>query len=316
MKSMVRGMKIRLVLSVVVMVAVVAGALILRGPALSGAFGRDAHAQTAAILEFGPRPPGSEALDKVRGHVRAELEHAGWVTVGQAFEQRTPIGRVRFENVRARFPSGGGDVWAKPVDGLLSAHIDSKYYKDRHFVGADDAASACAAIVVIARHLASRNPELASRLELVFFDGEEAFEEHMTPQDGLYGSRHYAAHWRGRDDKPRWGILLDMVGHKDLRIALPSDTHPPQKEAVFAAAKAEGVERHFGMAPGPIIDDHVPLNLVGIPTVNIIGDFSRFRWWHTPNDNLDLISPESLDISIRVTLRLIEQFAAHEGSFK
>ncbi len=309
-------MKIRLILSAVVMAAVVAGALILRDGTGSGALGKDAHALTAEILEFGPRPPGSEALDKVRAHVRAELEAAGWVTAGQEFEQRTPISQVRFENVRARFPTGGGDVWGKRVDGLLTAHIDSKYYQDRHFLGADDAASACAAIVVIARQLARRNPELAGRLELVFFDGEEAFEEHMTPTDGLYGSRHYAAHWRGRDDMPRFGVLLDMVGHKDLRIALPADTHRPLKDAVFAVAKAEGVEHHFGMAPGPIIDDHVPLNFVGIPTVNLIGDFGRFRWWHTPNDNLDLISAESLDISIRVTLRLLEDLATHEGPLK
>jgi len=309
-------MKTRVVLLVVIVLAVVAGLFIVKGNQTSGAFGREAHAQTAAILEFGPRPPGSDALNAVRAHVCAELANAGWVTTRQQFEQRTPIGRVRFENVRARFPSGGGDVWARPVDGLLTAHIDSKYYKDRHFVGADDAASACAAILVIARHLARRNPELAGRLELVFFDGEEAFADNITPQDGLYGSRHYASHWRGRDDLPGFGVLLDMVGHRDLRIALPSDTHPPLKEAVFSAAKSEGVEHHFGMAPGPIIDDHVPLNLVGIPTVNLIGDFTRFRWWHTPNDNLELISPESLDRSIRVTLRLLNDLTAHEGPLK
>lgn len=313
---MLGGVKIRLMLTLMVAAAVVAGAWILRDGMAAGASGEDAHALTAEILEFGPRPPGSQGLDQVRAHVRAELEQAGWVTMGQAFEQRTPIGNVRFENVRARFPSGGGDVWAKPVDGLLTAHIDSKYYKNMHFVGADDAASACAAIVVIARHLARRNPDLAGRIELVFFDGEEAFNENISPTDGLYGSRHYAAHWRGREDMPRWGILLDMVGHKDLRIALPSDTHAPQKEAVFAVAKEEKVESFFGMAAGPIIDDHVPLNMVGIPTVNLIGDFTRYRWWHTPNDNLELISPESLEISIRVTLRLLEKFAAHQGAFK
>lgn len=310
---MIHPMKIRLMLSAVVIVAVVAGALILRDRTAAGAMGSDAYEQTAEILEFGPRPPGSDALDQVRAHVRAELEKAGWATVGQAFEQRTPVGQVRFENVRARFPSGGGDVWSKPVDGLLTAHIDSKYYKNMHFVGADDAASACAAIVVISRYLAQRDPELAGQIELVFFDGEEAFNENISPTDGLYGSRHYAAHWRGRDDMPRWGILLDMVGHKDLKIALPSDTHTKQKEAVFAVAKSEGVEQHFGMAGGPIIDDHVPLNFAGIPTVNLIGDFTRFRWWHTPNDNFELISPESLDISIRVTLRLLEHFAEHPG---
>jgi hypothetical protein len=67
------------------------------------------------------------------------------------------------------------------------------------------------------------------------------------------------------------------------------------------------VERHFGMAAGPIIDDHVPLNFAGIPTVDMIGDFSRSGWWHTPGDNLKIISAESLDKSIRVTLRMLDE---------
>lgn len=310
-------MKFRLILSAVVMMAVVAAALILREGKSSGSLGKEAHAETAAILAFGPRPPGSDALDMVRAHVRAELELAGWVTTGQAFDQRTPIGRVRFENVRARFPNNGNnDVWNQRIDGLLTAHIDSKYYKDMHFIGADDAASACASIIVIARHLAQRNPELAGRMELVFFDGEEGFEEQMTPLDGIYGSRHYASHWRGREDMPRFGVLLDMIGHKNLRIALPSDTQHPLRDAVFAAANAEGASDHFGMAAGPILDDHVPLNIVGIPTVNLVGDFTRFRWWHTQNDNLELICPQSLDISIRVTLRLLQDLAARNVPLK
>ena len=306
---MICDMKIRIALSALVALAVVAGVFLVRGGNSASGLGELAYAQTSAILAHGPRPPGSEALDAVRGHVRAELEAAGWVTTGQAFEQRTPIGRVRFENVRARFPTPGANVWEKPVDGLLGAHIDSKYYEDRFFLGADDAASACAAIVVIGQHLARHNPELAGRLELVFFDGEEAFLQDITPQDGLYGSRHYAAHLRGREDLPKFGIILDMVGHRNLQIALPADTHPAQKEAVFAAARAEGVKRHFGMARGAIIDDHVPLNMIGIPTVNLIGDFNRSAWWHTPNDNMDIIDADSLDKSIRVTLRLLETFA-------
>jgi glutaminyl-peptide cyclotransferase len=268
--------------------------------------GKAAYEQTAAILAKGPRSPGSEALTAVRAHVRKELEAAGWVVQGQAFERNTPEGNIKFENLRARFPAGSGDPWSQPVQGLLCAHIDSKLYKDVHFLGADDAASACAAIVEIAKHLAKRKPAQAKALELVFFDGEEAFGRDITPTDGLYGSRHYANEWRARDDKPRFGILLDMIGHQNLSIRLPSDTPADLKERVFAAAKAEKAEQHFGMAMSPIIDDHVPLNFAGIPTVDIIGDFTRERWWHTPADNLKLISPESLDISIRVTLRMLD----------
>ena len=271
--------------------------------------GQAAYDQTAAILAKGPRPPGSPALDAVRTHVRAELKKSGWVTQGQAFERMTPIGKVTFENVRARFSDNGEDPWKRPVRGILCAHIDSKYYKDRHFVGADDAASACAAIVVIAEFLAKNRPEQARDLELVFFDGEEAYEENITPQDGLYGSRYYANQWRSRDDKPSFGILLDMIGHKNLSIRMPSDTPAHLKDAVFSAARAEDAESHFSMAPGPIIDDHVPLNFAGIPTVDIIGDFTRRGWWHTPGDNLKIISAESLDISIRVTLRMLSDLS-------
>jgi glutaminyl-peptide cyclotransferase len=269
--------------------------------------GKAAYDQTAAILAKGPRPPGSPALDAVRSHVRAELGKSGWVTQSQSFERTTPVGKVAFENVRARFSTGKDDPWTRPVRGILCAHIDSKLYKDRHFVGADDAASACAAIVVIAEFLARERPEQARQLELVFFDGEEAFGENITPQDGLYGSRHYANQWRARDDKPRFGILLDMVGHENLSIRLPSDTPAQLKEAVLAAARAEGAESHFGMAAGPIIDDHVPLNFAGIPTVDMIGDFTRSGWWHKPGDNLKIISADSLDISIRVTLRMLDE---------
>jgi hypothetical protein len=112
------------------------------------------------------------------------------------------------------------------------------------------------------------------------------------------------------EHKPRFGIVLDMIGHKDLQVALPSDTPDFLKASIMAAAKKEKQASRFTMAPGPIIDDHVPLNFAGIPTADIIGDFTRYRWWHTPSDNLELISAESLDISMRVTLRVIDDMLA------
>ena len=267
--------------------------------------GEAAYQHTAAILAHGPRPAGSAALQAVREQVKGELAKAGWATQGQAFERNTPDGKVAFENLRARFPMGGGDPWTQPVRAILCAHIDSKNFKDEHFLGADDAASACAAIVEIAKFLAKNHPKQAQGLELAFFDGEESIGPHITPTDGLYGSRHYANQWRNQTDKPKFGVLLDMIGHEGLSIRLSTDTPEDMKDRVFAAAKAEDAARHFSMATGAIIDDHVPLNSAGIPTVDLIGDFGTGGWWHTPADNLKIISAKSLDISIRVTLRLL-----------
>jgi glutaminyl-peptide cyclotransferase len=269
-------------------------------------YGQAALAQTEAILALGPRPAGSAGLQAVRERLRAQLAAAGWVSVGQGFERSTSRGVVKFENVRARFPDGGADPWQRQVAGLLCAHVDSKWFKHEEFLGADDAASACGAMLEIARVLATQRPAQAKQMELVFFDGEEAFEANITAFDGLYGSRYYASAWPADVTKPRFGVLLDMIGHQDLAIRLPSDTPESLREAVLAAAKQERAGKFFGMAAGPITDDHTPLNRAGIPTVDIIGDFSNRRWWHTSADSLQLLSPQSLDVSIRVTLRLLD----------
>lgn len=300
-------MKSKRFLLALLLTAAVVAFWFLGKPDNTGQLGNDAQALTGEILTFGPRPPGSEALDQVRSLLSKELEASGWIVELQEFERDTMVGKVKFANLRARFRGKDQNPWQRRIDGLLCAHVDSKLYKDRIFVGADDAASACAALVVIAKHLATEKPEQASKLELVFFDGEEAFAENMTVLDGLYGSRHYANTWRTRDDKPRFGILLDMIGHKNLRIRIPSDSPKDLAELMFSVAEKQKVDSHFGTAAGTIMDDHVPLNLVGIPTLDIIGDFSRSNWWHTPGDNADIISPESLNISIGVTLGMLDE---------
>lgn len=272
----------------------------------AGKLGAAAHALTAEMLAIGPRPPGSAGLDAVRALVTKRMEQAGWSVRPQEFQRDTPVGNIRFVNLRARFARAGADPWQSVPEGLLCAHIDSKLMRDQTFLGADDAASACAALVELAGFLARQRPEQASRLELVWFDGEEAFGETITPQDGLYGSRHYAGVWRGKDRKPAFGILLDMIGHQGLNIRIPSDSPPELAAALFTAAEREGVRGAFGTAAGPIIDDHIPLNSAGIPTLDVIGDFTRFRWWHTPADQLKIVSPESLDVSMRVVLQMLD----------
>ncbi len=273
-----------------------------------------AYHHTREILSFGPRPPGSAALAKTRAYLAARLRESGWQVARQDIEGRGPQGPLTFVNLLARFgPPGEPALWTRPVKGLLGAHIDSKYFPDRTFLGADDAASAAGVILELARRLAAR-PDHARQLELVFFDGEEAFALNMPPAeflsrpgyDGLYGSRYYARGWRARPDKPAFGLILDMIGHNDLRVRYPSDSPPRLVEVLRRAARHEGVADRFAPADTPIIDDHVPLNNAGIPTLDIIGDFANAPWWHTENDSLDLVSKQSLDITLRVVQRMLD----------
>ena len=61
--------------------------------------------------------------------------------------------------------------------------------------------------------------------------------------------------------------------------------------------------------------DHVPFLEVGIPAVDLI-DFrygsapGRNDYWHTTEDTMDKLSPDSLDKVGRVTLRMVFDLAA------
>ena len=263
---------------------------------------RAAYAPTREILSYGPRPTESAALKNTRAYITGQLEECGWTVTPQPFTQWVaPLGKqLRFINLIARFGSASEDQ----IDGLLGAHIDSKFYPDRRFLGADDAASAVGVILEFARQL-QNEPRKASRIELVFFDGEEAFGQNISPSDGLYGSKYYARHWRTASRRPSFGIILDMIGHRDLKIRYPSDTPRFLEDALLDAARATSSSDRFTKSLNPIMDDHVALNNAGIPTIDVIGDFSQFAWWHTEADNLSLISRDSLEITLAVTSEML-----------
>jgi Zn-dependent M28 family amino/carboxypeptidase len=144
------------------------------------------------------------------------------------------------------------------------------------------------------------------QIELVFFDGEEAFAQ-FTETDGLYGSRHYAADLRktGRAAQFKFGILWDMIGEKDLTITLSPDSPKELARGILATAESLGLRNHFSFFDRSIWDDHVPLNQVKIPTINLI-DFD-FLYWHTADDTLDKLAPESLEKIGAITVKYLDE---------
>src|SRR5262249_40586878 len=152
-----------------------------------------------------------------------------------------------------------------------------------------------------------RHPNLAAKIELVFFDGEEAYE-HFSETDGLYGSRYFARQLQGGGAKQfHGGILFDMVGDRSLDVTLPSDSPPEMARDVFAAAEALKLRNYFTYLDREMIDDHSPLNTVGIPTIDVI-DFD-YPWWHTAGDTIDKISAQSLQIVGSVALYYLSESA-------
>lgn len=258
-----------------------------------------AHVQT--MVDFGPRPPGSEAIEKTRAYLIKQLEAAGWKVERQSFSDETPRGKVQFVNLLATFGAQSASAF------LACSHYDTKIFDNARFVGANDAGSSTGVLLELARVLAGR-PDVASKVELVFFDGEEAYEA-FTDTDGLFGSRYFAKQLAVQDKAKRFrgGILFDMVGDKSLTITLPPDSPPEIARDIFASAEALKVRSHFTYFDRDITDDHTPLNEIGIPVIDLI-DFD-YSPWHTPQDTMDKLSAESLRITGAVAAYYLAQFA-------
>src|SRR6266550_5861680 len=236
--------------------------------------GEKAFAHVQHLVDLGPRPAGSEALEKSRLYIIEQLKSAGWTVTRSEFSDQTPRGKMTFVNLVARF---GTSEKKEAAQFLLCSHYDTKTFDAIRFVGANDGGSSTGLLIEMARVLAI-NSALAAKVELVFFDGEEAFEN-FTATDGLYGSHHFASELRELAKNFRGGILFDMIGDKSLQVTLSPDSPIDLARNIFAAADALGQRAHFTYFGGGITDDHTPLNEIGIPVIDLI-DFD-FPPWHT-----------------------------------
>jgi glutaminyl-peptide cyclotransferase len=265
--------------------------------------GEKALAHVQKLVDLGPRPSGSEAIEKARAYIKEQLNSFGWKVTEQVFTDQTPRGPVSFVNLIARF----GPIQKPPDLFLLCSHYDTKIFDTFRFVGANDGGSSTGVLLELARIL-PKQPRMAERIELVFFDGEEAVEN-FSETDGIYGSRHFARELTkdGTTKLFRGGILFDMIGDRDLKVTIPPNSPPNIARDIFASADVLKLRDRFTYFDQPVTDDHSPLNAVGIPVIDLI-DF-RFSYWHTAEDTIDKLSPQSLQTVGSVALYYLSEFA-------
>ena len=258
-----------------------------------------------AMVEIGPRPSGSPAIEKTRDYIRKELTAAGLKVVEQAFDARTPKGTVHMVNLRATLPGavqGKGRI-------VIGGHYDTKPIKEFAFVGASDAASSAAFLLEIARALTGRTSPLP--IELLFLDGEEAVVE-WRGQDHTYGSRYYVEQLKKANATKdvRAFILVDMIGDRDLGIRREQNSTDWLTDAIWSAARRLN-RPEFLEESTPIEDDHLEFLAAGIESVDIIDlDYPQ---WHTADDTLEHVSAKSLQAVGDV---LLAALPAIEGRLK
>jgi Zn-dependent M28 family amino/carboxypeptidase len=269
------------------------------GSSLSG---ENAYEYVRTQVAFGPRPPGSEALRQCREFIVNELRSFGYEVEEDAFIAKTPYGHIKMHNLIAR--KGEGNRGAI----VLASHYDTKLMEGKNFVGANDAGSSTGLLLELARVLASK--EAALDYWFLFTDGEEAFIEWST-FDSTYGSRHLAKRWKkeGVAERIHALILLDMIGDKDLDIQYETHSTPWLMDLVWETARRMGLESILSPYRTTIEDDHIPFLDIGIPSVDII-DLNYGpgnSYFHTEEDTLDKISPQSMEKVGRLVLEVLEE---------
>lgn len=156
-----------------------------------------------ATLCISPRPAESPALERARQYVENELAYSGWQIERQPFDAESMYGeKLRGINLVARHH----DHFDTALPQLcIGAHLDSRPDSP----GADDNASAVAALLEIARLLPPvwpKSPRMG--IELVAFDLEE---------NNMLGGEAHARQYAAAGIDLRGMVSLEMLGYCDPR---------------------------------------------------------------------------------------------------
>ena len=253
-------------------------------------------------VAIGPRVPGTATHLEARDYLVEQFGVFADHVELQSFSITDDDREIPMHNVIATF----GNATESPV--MLCAHWDTRPFADRDpnpenrdkpIPGANDGASGVAVLIELARVFDIVAPPVP--IVFVLFDGEDWGK---STANMFHGSRYYAQNITPA--RPRYAILLDMVGDADLSIPIEPTSRkaaPELMRDLWATAADMGVTQ-FSSRTGPALsDDHVLLIRAGIPAIDLI-DFS-YPPWHTLEDTPDKCSAESLEAVGSVLARYI-----------
>jgi hypothetical protein len=283
-----------------------------------------AYAFCQQQCDFGPRTMNSEAHERCGQWIADKFRQFGMQVTTQRADLRGYDGTIlKSTNIIASYrPEQSQRV-------LLCAHWDSRPWADNDpdeanhhtpVMAANDGASGVAVMLEVARLISSQSDSLTLQLgvDFICFDAEDWGTPQWVNTDGsdadtwALGAQYWASNFGSTMSgdassaaKPRYGILLDMVGGQGARFyqeQMSTYFAPDVVRKVWAAAETVGYGSLFPKDEGnPITDDHLPVNQKAkIPCIDIIPYYpdceaSSFGpTWHTVNDDMQHIDRNTL----------------------
>jgi glutaminyl-peptide cyclotransferase len=257
------------------------------------------------LCDIGPRISGTEGMKKQQELIEAHFKKLGATVTRQEFKakQKSRKNQTEFVNLIISWHPD------KERRVLLCSHYDTRPIADQEanpanwnkpFVSANDGTSGVAFLMELGHHMKDLKCEFG--VDFVLFDGEEyVFETNALGGGDRYfiGSDHFADEYAKSKGTRKYrydaGVLFDLFAGKnaDLKVELNSfQSAKPLVDQIWGVAKAVGAKSFKYERGYEVQDDHLALNRVGIPAVDII-DFD-YPHWHKLSDTADKIDGAQL----------------------
>jgi len=273
-------------------------------------------------VAFGPRVPSTPAQKECANYLEEKLKEFGAVTIRQeakvtAFDSS----KLDMINIIGQFQP------EKEKRVLLFAHWDTRPFADKdpdeskHYQaidGANDGGSGVGVLLEVARQLQKQPTDVG--IDIIFFDTEDYGSPNWV-EDGEYtdwclGSQYWAANPHVPNYNAEYGILLDMVGGKDAVFPREGTSlyfASSEVRNIWKRGRALGYGNYFVKDnAGQTTDDHLFVSRdANIPSACIVEfhtdtqNYGTFH--HTHDDNMDVISTETLKAVGQTLLEVIYQ---------
>jgi len=252
------------------------------------------------------RRAGTPGSQRARRWIIGQLTAMGVRPLAASYEQRItfPVragGDSVGANIVARIPGtrAGGPVI------VISAHYDHLGVRDGVvYNGADDDASGCVALLMIAERLLKTPP--SHDVILAFFDNEEG---------GMHGSRTFVSSGIVPLPQIALNINLDMIARQDGKALWVAGTshYPMLKPLAEAASKDSPIAIRLGhdtkdLKPGDDwtnSSDHAAFHAKQVPFLYLgVEDHPDY---HKPGDDADKVDPAFYRATVDFAYRLLRE---------
>ncbi|MCK5942694.1 MAG: M28 family peptidase [Planctomycetes bacterium] len=312
--------------------------------------GDRAMTHVEALVKIGPRPFGSDNLAKAADYIEAQLKDIGLSPqrheVMHAKEKK--MIRNLYCQIDGADPEQGPIlmIGAHYDTKLTDGH--EEWTHTEPFVGAIDGGGGPAVLIELARALKNREPKPTCNVLLYWIDAEESIDWTWNDDRALLGSKAFYEHLkeRGMTSRLKAFVLLDLIGSKNMKFDEDGNSatdllkifgeaaeemgasermYEFPTDAEIAAARQQGI--NWGTT-----DDHLVFKNRGIPSVLLI-DFSQRipperqglrpgqqprpadpryeQWWHTIDDDLDAMDPDSLAFAGNLVMQAFPKLEAY-----